>query len=78
MLDCNEDQTYISVFKQNSPTSFNQREESFVIKGAIDKDYYTFVSERPLNLFRENKTYEYCLPKTEKLLYDVFLLDSYF
>ena len=67
---------YISVFKRNSPTSFNQRDESFSIKGVLGSDYVSFVNESPLVLFRQNHTYEYCLPRTEKLIYDIFLYDS--
>ena len=65
------------VFKQNSGNMFHQREESVSIRGMIDSVLHTFVQEKPIYRFNENRTTEYCVPKTKDLVYEVVLRDSY-
>lgn len=76
-LDCADDQVKLIIFKQNSGNNFHQREESVSIRGVIDSTLHTFIQEKPLYAFSENRTTEYCVPKTKDLVYEVVLLDSY-
>lgn len=64
------------MFKHNSETRFNQREESFSLEGRINRTKRIFINEEPLTTFRTNRTYEYCLPRTENLVYDLVLKDK--
>ena len=75
-LECDNDSVYLSVFKHNSETSFNQQEESFSIEGHINRTRRIFIKEAPLITFRMNHTYEYCLPRTVNLVYDLVLKDT--
>lgn len=76
-LDCADDQVKLIIFKHNSGNMFHQREESVSIRGVTDSTLHTFVQEKPLYAFNENRTTEYCVPKTKDLVYEVVLRDSY-
>ena len=76
-LDCTDDQVKLIIFKHNSGAMFHQREESVSIRGVTDSTLHTFVQEKPLYAFNENRTTEYCVPKTKDLVYEVVLRDSY-
>lgn len=67
---------YVSAFKQNSATSFNQKEERFSIIGSFNGTKRVLVREKSLDEFRASRKYEYCLPKTRHLIYTVELLDT--
>lgn len=75
-LECPEGTVYLSVFKQNSGSRFNQADESFMIAGYFNSTRRILVRERPLMEFRAKHTYEYCLKRTPSLIYDVVLKDS--
>ena len=64
------------MFKQNSATSFNQKEERFTIISSFNGTKRVIVREKPLAEFRASRKYEYCLPKTHHLIYTVELLDT--
>ena len=75
-LECSEDKVYLSVFKKNSGSRFNQAGESFMIVGYFNSSRRILVREKPLMEFRANRTYEYCLKRTPSLVYDIVLQDS--
>ena len=75
-LECSEDKVYLSVFKRNSGSRFNQAGESFMIVGYFNSTRLILVREKPLMEFRANRTYEYCLKRTPSLVYDIVLQDS--